>query len=151
MNWSSCLSKNVKHALLYMSAPLLMLSVLSQPAYAVPFQQDGGADGIVSMEAENFDLNTASALDSWDLVTPSGASSGGAMQALPNDGDNNNSTFVADSPRLDYEIEFVATGQHFVWLLGTGPSPTDDSMHVGLDGLAVDTSCLLYTSDAADE
>jgi len=149
MNWSSCLSKNVKHALLYISAPLLMLSVLSQPAYAVPFQQDGGADGIVSMEAENFDLNTASASDSWDLVTPAGASSGEAMQALPNDGDNNNSTFVADSPRLDYEIEFVATGQHFVWLLGTGPSPTDDSMHVGLDGLAVDTSDRISPMPAA--
>jgi lysophospholipase L1-like esterase len=65
------------------------------------------------------------------------------MEASPNTGTLINSGYTTDSPRLDYEIDFVETGTHYVWIRGLGDSDgasKNDSMHVGLDGLAVSTA-----------
>jgi hypothetical protein len=47
---------------------------------------------------------------------------------------------VTGSPRLDYRINFVRTGVHYVWIRGAGATGSDDSVHVGLDGQAVTTA-----------
>ncbi|MHC4628652.1 MAG: discoidin domain-containing protein, partial [Planctomycetota bacterium] len=44
------------------------------------------------------------------------------------------SNYAANSERLEYEINFVKTGTHYVWVLAWGPDGGGDSCHVGLDG-----------------
>ena len=103
------------------------------------FQQDP-ATGLVAMEAENFDTNTAQGGHSWTLF-PSGTASGGnGMEATPNNGTNNNTGYETSSPRLDYLVNFAQVGTHYVWVRGQGPVNTDDSLHVGLNGAGQSTS-----------
>lgn len=100
------------------------------------FQQGSGADGIISIEAENYTDNISVGSHSWDLVTPSGHTGYGAMQAMPNTRTNNNTGYTTKSARLDYAVNFVKTGIHYVWIRGIGATFQDDSLHVGLDGAA---------------
>jgi hypothetical protein len=103
---------------------------------AVAFQQDVGADGIVSINASSFVARIAQGGHSWDDVTPVGHQGTAALQALPNIGTNINTGFETQSPRVDYQVEFNRTGLHFVWIRGSGASGQDNSLHVGLDGVA---------------
>ena len=105
------------------------------------YQQDPGSYGFVSLEAEHAHRNIAQGAHSWIPVTsPAGYSGDGAMLATPNSGTNQNTGYVTQSPRLDFDVNFVHTGTHYVWIRGLGLSSTDDSLHVGLDGQAVATS-----------
>jgi len=105
------------------------------------FVQDSGSDGIVSMEAENYDGNVSQGGHDWVSVTsPSGYSGSSAMRAEPKDGTNNNTGYETNSPRLDYDINFVKTGTHYVWLRVLKTDDADDSYHVGFDGSAVSTA-----------
>ena len=97
-------------------------------------------DGIVSIEAENFDANVSQGGHDWVEVFPSGYSGTAAMQAQPNIETNNNSGYESNSPRLDFVVNFVHTGTHYVWLRGIGASGMDDSVHVGLDGTGLASS-----------
>jgi hypothetical protein len=57
------------------------------------------------------------------------------MQALPADGTAYGGVdAITASPRLDYDVEFVATGTHYVWVRAMGTGYDADSLHVGLDG-----------------
>ncbi|MEJ2705749.1 MAG: hypothetical protein P8Z79_25205, partial [Sedimentisphaerales bacterium] len=132
---------------------VLILSLTATFATADPFRQDTGPDGIVSMEAENFDLNTPRPPHTWELISvsangfapPNGFSGGFAMQSTPadpggGDGPNDPADFMANSPRLDYEIDFVKTGTHYVWVLAWGYDGNSDSLHSGLDNQHVPTA-----------
>jgi hypothetical protein len=110
------------------------------PVAGDPFLQDGGSNGLVVMEAEQFHNNTSQGGHSWISITRSGASGSGAMQATPNNGTTQDSNYVTSSPRLDFQVQFVRTGTHYVWLRGLAPSRRDDTVHVGLDGQAVSSS-----------
>ncbi len=106
---------------------------------APAFQQ--GADGTVSLEAERYHAKVDQGGYAWaPTTTPAGYSGGGAMVATPNNGTNVNTGFSAGSPRLDFRVNFVKTGVHYVSIRGLGTSGNDDSIHVGLDGVAVDTA-----------
>jgi len=119
---------------LSMMLALLQFAGLS-PASASVFEQNG-SDGIVSIEAEQFESRTSRNGKSWRSASVSGASSGSAMQALPNSQSNINTGYVTSSPRLDYKVVFRRTGKHYVWIRGYGSSSRDDSLHVGLNGQA---------------
>jgi hypothetical protein len=103
------------------------------------FQQASGVDGLVVIEAEDFDAHVARGAHSWVAVTPAGAS-GSALQAEPNVNTNNDTGYVSTSPRLDYPINFIQTGTHYVWVRGRGASSSDDSVHVGLNGVALSSA-----------
>jgi len=104
------------------------------------FRQDPGSDGIVSIEAENYDDNVAQGGHRWVLVGPTDGFTGTAgMQAQPNILVNNTTDYVAKSPRLDYKVNFVKTGTHYVWLRVWANDGSDDSCHAGLDFQAIDT------------
>ena len=98
------------------------------------FQQGGGPDHLVSIEAEHYDTHTPQGGDSWLSISDSGASGSVGMEAGPDDGTWRNTDYVANSPRLDYVVNFVTTGTHYVWVRGLGPDTNGDSVHVGLDG-----------------
>jgi glucose/arabinose dehydrogenase len=104
------------------------------------FKQDGGADGLASMEAENFHLNVSRNGKSWVANSTSGFSGTGALLASPNTGVNQTTGYAASSPRLDFKVNFVKTGTHHVWVRGIGASGSDDSCHVGLDGAEASTA-----------
>jgi hypothetical protein len=110
---------------------------------AKPFQQDAGADGIVSVEAEHYDNKVkAPNNDEWVEVGPSGLFTGTAgMQAQPNNNNSNHDApgYSTSSCRLDYVINFVKTGTYYVWVRACGANGNDDSGHAGLDGLEIAT------------
>ncbi len=93
------------------------------------------SDGVVSIEAEHFEANSGNGGQSFVASAPSGASASAALQATPNTGVVRNTGYGASSPRLQYRVEFVKTGTHYVWVRGIGATPADDSVHVGLDGV----------------
>ncbi len=105
------------------------------------FLQDNGPDGIVSIEAENFYDNIARGSHTWTMENlPEGFSGSACMHAGPDIGANIDTGYDINSPQLDYNVEFVKTGTHYIWIRGFKTSGTDDSVHVGLDGRAL-SSC----------
>jgi len=116
---------------------------------AEPFQQDGGADGIVSMEAEHCDDKVDVGSNTWSQVTTAtgftaaeGFSGGQGMQIMPDTptgGRTVKTGYAANSPRLDFQVNFVKTGTHYVWILGFGIDGNGDSAHAGLDGQEIAT------------
>ena len=98
------------------------------------FQQDA-ASGLLSIEVENYMANVSQGGHDWNAVSVGGASASGALQSLPNNGTNRNTGYETGSPRLDYLVNFTSAGTHYVWLRGIGASGTDDSAHVGLNGV----------------
>jgi hypothetical protein len=112
---------------------VLVLVLSGGSVFADPFQQDPGPDGIVSIEAENYDDNIERGGIQWEEVGPTDGFTGTAgMQALG--ASFYNTGYSTQSPQLDYEINFVTTGMHYVWILAWAAGGTDDSCHVGLDG-----------------
>jgi len=97
-------------------------------------------DGTVTIEAEHFHSRTVQNGHEWSINTASGYAGDSAMEATPNSGVLQNTDYVANSPVLNYEIQFVTPGTHYVWIRGIGASGTDDSCHAGLDGQAFSSS-----------
>jgi hypothetical protein len=119
--------------LIYLVSFVLVAALAGNAASADPLQQDPGPDGIVSVEAEHFDENVPLSGAEWVEVGPTEGFTGTAgMQVLgPSFYDPG---YAATSPRLEYEINFVKTGTHYVWILAWAAGGADDSCHVGLDG-----------------
>ena len=108
------------------------------------FQQDSVAPNLLVMEAEHFTGNTAQGGYAWQATTSYGNYSGAsALQALPEDNTRIDTNYTATSPRLDYQVNFVKTGTHYVWIRALGPSWSSDSLHVGLDGQEVASAARL--------
>ncbi len=104
------------------------------------FQQDAGSQGIVSIEAEHYHSKIAQGGRNWTAALNSGYSGDGAMAATPNNGATVSTGYVTNSPRLDFQVEFVKTGTHYIWIRGLGATGADDSCHAGLDGAAITSS-----------
>ncbi len=105
------------------------------------YQQDSGAQGLLVMESEHFAGNVPQGGHNWVPVTdPAGFSGSGAMRASPVSGARIDTNYVANSPRLDFKVNFAKSGTHYVWLRGLSTSSADNSAHVGLDGQANTTA-----------
>jgi hypothetical protein len=103
-----------------------------------PFQQENTTNGLVVMEAESFHGRSTQNGKSWANYTATAGFSGtGALVTTPNSNVTNDVNYVTASPRLDFRVNFVKTGVHYVWVRGLGATANDDSLHVGLDGAAV--------------
>ena len=108
------------------------------------FQQNSVAPNLLVMEAEHFTGNTAQGGYTWQATTSYGNYSGAsALRALPEDNTRIDTNYAATSPRLDYQVNFVKTGTHYVWVRALGPSWSSDSLHVGLDGQEVASAARL--------
>ena len=118
---------------LYLACLVLLVTLGTRVRGAQPFQQDGGSDGIVSMEAEHYDDNVAKGAVKWVEVGPTGGFTG--VKGMQCNGAGVIKTgYAASSPSLGYRINFVTTGTHYVWVWAYGATGNDDSCHVGLDG-----------------
>ncbi len=117
------------------------------PTPVVPgktFVQDAGADGIVSLEAEHYTHNESPRSDhSWTLRTDALASGGEAMEVTPNSM-TANEPYEPNHPRLDFRVDFVKSGTHYIWTRGMAPNDpatgNNDSYHAGLDMNMIATS-----------
>jgi len=138
-------------SLIYWVSLVLLLGPTEGMPNTVPLQQDPGPDGIVSVEAENFDRNTPMPSHTWELITvveggfapPGGFSGGVAMLATPGGSDgrgNINAGYPTGSPRLDYEVNFKKTGTHYIWILGWCSDSYANSIHSGLNGEEIATA-----------
>jgi len=74
----------------YLISFVLVLCLARGVESAEPFEQDPGLDGIVCIEAENFDDNILKGVSYWEFVTSTavftpadGFSGGAAMQSMP--------------------------------------------------------------------
>ena len=103
----------------------------------ITFLQGGDAQGVVSMEAESYHASVV-APDGHEWLSAGAGFPGFAgtdsLQALPEDSVNYATGYSTLSPRLDYQVNFVATGTHYVWVRAWGTSSSSNSVHVGLDG-----------------
>lgn len=109
------------------------------PPPAFPVLQQG-ADGLIVVEAENYDALTPQGDHTWTFGAIRADYSGdGYLEATPNSGINQSGypDFLTASPRLDYKVNFVKTGTHYVWIRGYAQEPdpgSNDSIHAGIDG-----------------
>ncbi len=126
--------------LVYLCCFILAVGLIGSVAIAEPLQQDPGPDGIVSVEAENFDANVEVGGHAWVETGPTGGFTGVLGMWAPNGQGGGGSDYAANSERLEYEINFVKTGPHYIWILAWGADGTDDSCHAGLDGEATPNS-----------
>jgi len=123
----------------YFAFFVLVLGLAAGLTNARPLNQDPGSDGIVSVEAEHYDNKTTGQNGTgWEEVGPKDGFTGVVGMEVFNEG-SNSTTYVAESARLDYEIDFVKTGTYYVWILAYAPDGSSDSCHAGLDGEAIPT------------
>jgi hypothetical protein len=120
---------------------ILVLGLIAGSTDAQPLNQDPGPDGIVSVEAEHYDRKTTG--QSGSEYVESGPTGGftGVLGMIVEDGTEgtNNENYAAESPGLEFDVNFVKTGTHYVWILAWGPNGSGDSCHAGLDGEEIDT------------
>jgi len=106
--------------------------------HLVTYLQKGSRNHLVVMETER--PTTATASDVKDQSTPAGwvrftdgqASNGGYV-VVPTDLQNADDAF--DGARLNFEIEFVQTGIHYVYLRHRSSDGEDNSVHLLIDGI----------------
>ena len=72
------------------------------------------------MEAEHYDDNVAVGGHQWELTGPTGGFTGVAGMHAPNGRGGHSTNYAANSERLEYEIDFVKTSTHYVWILAWG-------------------------------
>jgi lysophospholipase L1-like esterase len=104
-------------------------------------QNDSTSQGFVIIEAENFQTNTARSGFKWH---PSFNPLFTGLSAMTTTGYGKiSANYAADSPRMEYQINFVTAGTHYLWLRVQGPEVLDleslpnirqHGIHVGLDG-----------------
>ncbi|MBD3239861.1 MAG: T9SS type A sorting domain-containing protein, partial [Chitinivibrionales bacterium] len=109
------------------------------PAGADPYQPDG--QGVYEIEAENYYDKTAGTgtYASYAWGQREGPIHTWVMQVLPNDkqvrGSENPGTA---GPALNYRVNFVSSGTHYIWVRGTGPFSSDhwynSTVSYGIDG-----------------
>ncbi len=102
---------------------------------------NNAADGLTIMiEAESYSRKTKSGQHEWQSTDLSGASNGGALAALPDNGVLKSS--ASGSPKLSYIVDFPESGDYQLWVRGWGDENSagqgnKDSVHAGLNGSLV--------------
>jgi hypothetical protein len=115
-------------------SPTRILTVLG-PVEVEVFEQDGGMDGLVAIEAENYQTYASGERSSWSIIEVPNASGAFAVQSAQGGGAGAPDTgFEATQARLDYFVNFNRTGIHSVWLRGEANGNQDGTVFVGING-----------------
>ena len=104
----------------------------------VPFEEK---EGQLVIEAEHPHVSYSKEGQSWEYESfMEGESGEGYFIAGPNAGKTRDTDYLANSPELQYKVQITNPGTYYVWVRGYGPTGRDDTIHVGLDGQAIDTA-----------
>ena len=104
-------------------------------------------DGIVVMEAEDYNLTIPRSGDSWVLHTDvAGYVGGGSLRAEPDGSPTIDTGYLTTSPELQYRVQFATTGTYYVWLRVRAPDTYGNSAHAGLDGVGPASADRLNTT-----
>ena len=110
-------------------------SEVAEAAYVItsggPFQQSGFVQRLLVVEAENHATMTPRGDHNWVPDYTLDHTGDSAMRAQP---DTGGAVALADSPSLDFRVNFLTTGTHYIWVRGRAPDGDGDLIHVGLDG-----------------
>jgi pectinesterase len=103
--------------------------------YNIPdYYQSDDDQGIISFEVEDYTDSTIISEHVWTFVTePSDYSGSGAMQLLPDNGTVYNTTYFERCSRLDYAVDFIKTGTHYIWIRAYAPSTSSNTFHMGIN------------------
>ncbi len=94
------------------------------PETEVIYKQD--SLGLVAFKAAGYESKENSMTHQWELQQ-------GWMVAEP-DGGLNVKQDINNTPRLNYNIQIVKGGTHYLWIKGKGPHGSSDSINYGIDG-----------------
>jgi pectinesterase len=98
------------------------------------YMQQNDDEGIVSIEVEDFTDSTIIGEHTWHLVTdPTDYSAQGAMQTLPDNGYFVYTNYLTKCSRLDFSVDFVKAGTHYIWIRAYSNNSGDNAFHVGLN------------------
>ena len=98
------------------------------------YLQSSDEDGLVVIETEDFTENTSISDFDWTFITdPAGYSGDGAMQLLPDNGTFQNYLYGQRCSRLDYTVNFIKAGTHYIWIRGYSKDGNDNVFHIGLN------------------
>jgi len=115
------------------STPVAALTPVTAPG--LTFQEDG--TGTTVIEAEHyFAARTATDGKVWVPTKGRAGNSGpGYVSVLPDSGVNAGNANYPNLARLDFRIQFVTTGLHYLWLRGGDPRAdgASDSIHAGIN------------------
>jgi formylglycine-generating enzyme required for sulfatase activity len=109
------------------------------PGTSYPVTEPAANNGQIFLEAENYLSRTVATagttVRAWvPDQAPAGFSGIGALRASPNTGGAVTlANAPTQSPRLDFQIDFTTTGNHYVWVRMYGPNNSDDDVHVGIN------------------
>ena len=93
--------------------------------------------GLLVVDATAFQANQPKGKHSWQLQKDAEATGGTAMAALRDLHVTLDRQIEKTSPRLDYRVQFIKAGTHYVWVHGQAAaqqSRNGDSLHIGLNG-----------------
>ena len=85
--------------LTFLACLFLVLGLIAGSADAQSLQQDPGPDGIVSVDAENFDANVENGGHAWEQTGPTGGFTGVLGMHAPNGQGGHSSNFLTNSER----------------------------------------------------
>ena len=119
-------------------------STVSAESYLItrggPFQQDDSPRQLLIVEAEHYSASQSAGGQNWSPDYTLDYSGDSAMVAQPDSGNRVPSSDIASSPGLEYRVNFLTTGTHYIWVRGLAVDADGDTVHVGLDGTAFGTS-----------
>ncbi|WP_153301682.1 tandem-95 repeat protein, partial [Endozoicomonas arenosclerae] len=99
------------------------------------FAQD---NGLVSIEAEHFSSQVNRSGNAWSVKSDSFASGGEYVDTADN-GLGFDQDYTGQSSELTYDIQFDSAGTYYVWVRGNETDGNGDSIHIGLNGEAVES------------
>jgi hypothetical protein len=120
--------------------PTGLLPVSASAAASGALQQGSGANGLVSIEVEEFDHRVTRGDHTWKPVQLTAHFRQRCDEGPVNTGNLIDTNYVNTSPLLDFKINFVRRGVHPLWVRGFGARKADDSLYMGLDEAAVATN-----------
>ena len=110
-------------------------------------QAPAETDGLLRVEAENFDRQTLNEVRQW-MVVSSGAHADSAsgnsyVEALPDTRTTHDDELIhgvnfTNEPGvmavLEYDVSIATPGRYFVWVRAYSTGTEDNGIHVGIDG-----------------
>ena len=108
-----------------------------EPTTTYPVNGPSGTTDYTFIEAENAQTNATVNGKTWTADTTQDFSGVRDLIALPNSG---TAATAANAPttgaRLDFQINFVATGNYFVWVRVLAGTTNDNTVFTGINGAA---------------